>query len=134
MFGFLKKIVGDPAAINDYFCDAVLLYALDENHSAGIAALTAAKVAAGAQRDSMVTYASSVAGDIQGSDAQAAAQILNLCALINEKDWNMKDIVEAKSKLRSTDASMAIALDKSDGQYFRKNFPKFFADTDGLHI
>ena len=58
----------------------------------------------------------------------------NLCALINEKDWNMKDIVAAKTELRSTDASMASALDKSDGQYFQRNFPKFFADLDGLNI
>ena len=128
MFGFLKKILGDPAAINDYFCDAALLYAWEIDQVAGVAALTAAKVAAGAQRESMVNYAVGIASDCRTENPTASNNLLTLCEAIREKDWAMRDITAAKSELHALDKDMATALDKSDGQYFRRVFPNFFKD------
>jgi hypothetical protein len=128
LFGFLKKVLGDPAAINDYFCDASLVYACGIDKVAGVAALTAAKVAASVQRESMVNYAVGIASDLRTENPTASNNLLTLCQAIQEKDWAMRDITTAKSELRALDKDMAIALDKSDGQYFRRVFPDFFKD------
>ena len=95
---------------------------------AGVAALTAAKVAASVQRDSMVDYAVGIASDLRDENPNASANLLTLCEAIREKDWAMRDITAAKSELHALNKDMATALDKSDGQYFRRVFPDFFKD------
>ena len=128
MFGFLKKLGQQADAINDYFADAAKIYAFLCDADAGVAALTAAKVAAPTQRQSMVDYCTGFASDIDQIAPDAAKRLIALSVAIQEKDWLMKDVVKAKTILYETDSEMARALDRADGSYFRQAYAEFFKD------
>jgi len=112
--------------INIYFSDATKLFAFENNEAAGLAALTAAKVAAEIQRKSMVEYVIGFASDIERFDEDASNRMLLLSAMIMEKDWSILDITLAKQELASVDKSMAKALDAADSKFFRVKYESFF--------
>jgi hypothetical protein len=128
MFGFLNKLGQQADAINDYFADAAKIYAFLCDADAGVAALTAAKVAASTQRQSMVEYCTGFASDIDQMAPDASKRLIVLSVAIQEKDWSMNDVTKAKAELYETDREMAIALDRANGSYFRQVHAEFFRD------
>lgn len=125
MFGFGKKMKMQAEAVNLYFADAAKLYAFNNLPSAGLAALTAAMVAASTQRQSMVEYAIGLASDIQEIDSESSDRLLALSMMISQKDWSILDIAKSKTELAKIDKAMLNALDSFDGQYFRRNYDLF---------
>lgn len=128
MFGFLKKLNQQSEAINHYFADAAKVYAFLCDADAGVAALTAAKVAASVQRQSMVDYCTGFASDIDAMAPDASKRLVALAAAIEEKDWSMMDVTRAKTELHKTNKEMATALDRADDRYFREAYAEFFKD------
>lgn len=128
MFGLFKKMKGQAEAINDYFTDGAKLYAFLSNEDAGVAALTAAKVAATIQRESMIDYCNGFASDLEEMAPQVSQKLRALASECSQKDWSMSDVVEAKNELAKINPDMLKALNTADGQYFRRTFPDFFRD------
>jgi len=128
LFGLSKKMMDDAQALNEYFVDALKLYAFDNNENAGFAALTAAKVAAFEQRQGMVAYSQELAADATNTNPSAADAINHLLNAINEKDWSILDITHSKRALAELDKQMLNALQSADAIYFRNAYPEFFED------
>ena len=121
-------MMDDAQALNEYFVDALKLYAFDNNENAGFAALTAAKVAAFEQRQGMVAYSQELAADATNTNPSAADAINHLLNAINEKDWSILDITHSKRALAELDKQMLNALQSADAIYFRNAYPEFFED------
>lgn len=119
-------------SINDYFADAVLVYLFESDQVAKFAALAAAKTAAGAQRESMLIYISSLIGDMRRESGATDDDLKNLIELrdaISEKDWSIQDARIAKAQLSELDPEATAALNKSKGKYFKYKHPSIFKDT-----
>jgi len=129
--GFLSNLFGGAGKINDYFADAVWVYMHTADPVVRLAAMTAAKVAAGAQRASMVNYlrvAAADARELAGSD-DIAYRLNQLADEISFRDWTMGDSIHAKGALWKLDAEYGRALDKFDRGVFRRRFPDLFRDS-----
>lgn len=132
--GFLGNLFGGAAKINDYFADAVWVYMQTSDPVVRLAALTAAKVAEGAQRASMVNYLRVAAADtreIERSD-DIAYRLNQLADEISLRDWTIGDVTHAKRALRKLNDEYGKALDKFDGGVFRRRFPDLFPDSKQL--
>ena len=122
--------------INDYFCNAVKVYAFTGSQDARIAAVAAAKVAAGAQRDSMVAYLRGMASDLKlMSESEVefkpiAVQFVEAAAELEKeisiKDWTISDIRAQKEELGKADPDYLNALNKGDPFVFLRKFPHLF--------
>ena len=126
MFGWFKS-----AWLNDYFCDAALVYVFTENEAAKLAALAAGKTAAGEQRNSMILYLRGMSSDMREETSpelmQASTRLNELEADLSKKNWTLKDIMQAKNLLLSkADPAALAALNQSDSSYFRTKFPQIF--------
>jgi len=121
---------------NDYFCNAVRVYALTEEEDARIAILTAAKVAAKKQRDSMVKYLQSMASDMEKVSKEKAeikshvdSFIKSAADLVEEislRDWSVSDIINQKKELENINPQYLIALEKADPAIFAQKHPELF--------
>ena len=129
--GFLSNLFGGPGKINDYFADAVWVYMHTADPVVRLAALTAAKVAAGAQRASMVNYLRVSAADARelARSDDIAYRLNQLADEISLRDWTIGDVTHAKQALWKLDAEYGKALDKFDGRVFRRRFPELFRDS-----
>ena len=122
--------------INDYFCNAVRVYAFTGSRDARIAAVAAAKVAAGAQRNSMLAYLRGMASDLkQMSERQSelkpfADQFVEAAVELEEeisvKDWTINDIRVQKEELGNANSEYLNALNRCDPSVFVKKYPDFF--------
>ncbi len=125
MFGWFKS-----AWLNDYFCDAALVYVFTENEAAKLAALAAGKTAAGEQRNSMILYLRGMSSDMREETSpelmQASTRLNELEADLSKKNWTLKDIMQAKNLLSKADPAALAALNQSDSSYFRTKFPQIF--------
>jgi hypothetical protein len=128
LFGLGKNWKDHAASVNEYFTDALKLFAFDGDNTAGFAALTAAKVAAFEQRQGMVLYSIDLASDVREINPDASAAILQLVEAINEKDWSITDIATSKLALAKLDEQMVKALNDADAKYFQKRYPEFFSN------
>ena len=129
--GFLNRLFGGAGKINDYFADAVWVYMRAADPVVRLAALTAAKVAAGAQRASMVNYlrvAAADARELVGGD-DIAYRLNQLADEISLRDWTIGDSIHANQALWKLDAEYGKALDKFNGGVFRRRFPDLFRDS-----
>ena len=126
LYKLLSTLFLGGKKINDYFCDACILYSFEKNEAAGIAALAAAKTAASVQRVSMAQYAEGLANDMRDQDENISKRLLFLTIKIREKDWSVNDAKETKDLLRTIDKDMLNALNRFDGKYFRKKYASFF--------
>jgi hypothetical protein len=125
-----------PKSINDYFCNAAKVYAFTGSQDARIAALAAAKVAAGTQRNSMLAYLRGMASDLkQMSESESefkpfADQFFEAAAElekeISEKDWTISDIRVQKEELGKANPDYLNALNKGDASVFVRRFPHLF--------
>ena len=116
------------ANINDYFCDAVIVYAVAGEESARVAALAAAKVAASLQRASMVEYLRGMASDAEGQPGGdiICKKLLELADEITSKDWGWADIIAQKRLLGAAEPAYLCALENADLLVFRKKWPAIF--------
>ena len=125
VYWWLKR---HAAAINDYFCDAVTVYALAGDESARVAALAAAKVAASLQRASMVEYLRGMASFAEGQPGGDVIRkkLLELADEITSKDWGQGDIIAQKRLLAIAEPAYLRALESADPSIFRKKWPSAF--------
>ena len=97
--------------INDYFSNAIRVYALTEEEDARIAILIAAKVAAKKQRDSMVKYLQSMASEMEKVSKEKAEtkshvdkfikSSKDLVEEITLREWSANDIINQKKELEN---------------------------------
>jgi len=132
----LLRMKSQAKRINDYFCNAVKVYAFTGGQDARIAVVAAAKVAAAAQRNSMVAYLRGMASDLKQMSetepefrpltdqfVEAAAQLEKDIFL---KDWTISDIREQKKELRKANPDYFNALNKADPSVFARKLPHLF--------
>ena len=127
--------------LNDYFCNAVRVYALTNAEDARIAIITAAKMAAKKQRSSMVKYLQSMASGIQKVTEKDPQQksltdlfvksSIELAEEISSKDWTPDDISKQKEELGNINADYLVALDKGDSKVFSRKHPQLFKKQTG---
>lgn len=121
--------------INDYFCNAVRVYYLLGDEETKIAALAAAKVAAGRQRGVLLYYLEGLISDFSKSlpEMPEMHEVINRLSKLKEeiaaKDWTMKDIIQEKQKLQKLNPSYLKALEKGDSNIFVRNFSNLFTDN-----
>lgn len=127
--GILSGLLGDAERINDYFADAILVYIQNHDAKVRMAALAAAKVAAGAQRTSMVNYLRVIAANTreENGDEDACYRLNQLADEIALRDWTVRDARYEKQALAKLDAEYVRALDSFDSAVFRRRFPELFA-------
>ena len=132
----LLRMKSQAKRINDYFCNAVRVYAFTGGQDARIAAVAAAKVAAAAQRNSMVAYLRGMVLDLkQMSESEPelrtlADQFVEAAAKLEKdisvKDWTIRDIREQKEELEKANPDYLNALNKADPSVFARKLPHLF--------
>ena len=132
----LVRMKSHSKRINDYFCNAVRVYAFTNSPDAKIAAVAAAKVAAGVQRNSMLAYLRGMASDLRemgesDSDLKPLAdQFVETAAELEKeisvKDWTIRDIRVQKEELRKANPDYLNALNRADPSVFARKFPRLF--------
>ena len=119
----LMKMSASSKAINNYFCDASLVYGSTGNQAAKLAALAAAKTAAAEQRQSMVDYLTGLSADLKATNVAENVEFrkrwAELKGEIEQKDWSVEDSRHAKALLSAVDPAATAALNKSSASYFR---------------
>ena len=121
---------------NDYFCNAVRVYALTEEEDARVAILTAAKAAAKKQRHSMVKYLQSMASDMEKVSKEKTEIKSHIDAFIKSsrdlveeislQEWSISDIINQKKELENINPQYLIALEKADPTIFAQKHPELF--------
>lgn len=122
--GFFKNLMRQAGAINDYFAYAVYAYVLYDDPVVRLSALTAAKVMAGAQRAASVNWLRVIASQIHDEDAPSAYRLNQLADEISLRDWEIRDIVHAKTALAKLDAELEHALSTPDPEIFIRRYPQ----------
>lgn len=128
----LKRLFTHGKRINDYFLNAVRVYAFIGDEPARCAALTAAKVAARKQRSWIVAYLLSMASDIKTFVQDDPAgnlivqRLLSLKEDVEAKDWNVIDAEKEKNKLSRFDPEYLSALNSADPSVFERKHPQLF--------
>ena len=122
--------------INDYFCNAVRVYALTSEEDARTATVAAAKVATKKQRDIMVKYLQRMSSDLEKMGEKKSElkpyidkfvkSSLELVEEISSREWTVNDINLQKEKLGKINSEYLIALDKADPKIFKKKHPQLF--------
>jgi len=133
---FIIRGKSQAKRINDYFCNAVRVYALTNEEDARIAILTAAKVAAKKQRGSMVKYLQSMASDMEKVSKEKAEikshvdtfikSSTDLVEEISLREWSISDIINQKKELENINPQYLIALEKADPRIFAQKHPELF--------
>lgn len=126
-----RSLKQGPEQINNYFRNAVKVYALSGEEASRAAALTAAKVAAHQQRASMVAYLRGMASDSrrEGGAGDVADRLEGLAEDITTKDWSVADIREAKLALGKLSPEYLTALNGFDPHVFERRWPSLFGET-----
>jgi len=132
----LLRMKAQSKRINDYFCNAVKVYAFTGNWDSRIAALAAAKVVAGTQRNSMLAYLRGLASDLKKMSEseselkpfvdQFVESAAELEGEISAKQWTISDIKTHKEELRNANSEYLNALNRGDPFVFVRKFPDLF--------
>lgn len=123
---FVRWAIAHAGRINDYFRAAVELYAFTGDQRARLVALTAAKVAAGKQRASMVRYLRAMAKDMGAEPAaervgaEIQERLTGLERHILSRDWTTADVAAGKADLAAVAPEYLAALDRADPAVFRR--------------
>jgi hypothetical protein len=122
--------------INEYFCNAVRVYALTNEEDARLAIVTAAKVAAKTQRGSMVISLKRIASDINKMSENDSKlkpftdkfieSSIELAEEISSREWTINEITKQKEELANINQEYLVALDKADPTIFSKKHPQLF--------
>lgn len=114
--------------VNNYFSNAVTVYAIAGEDAARIAAVTAAKVAAAQQRASMLVMLRRIASDVgrlPGGEL-IRHRLLEIADEIAAKDWTTQDIRIQKALLGEANPDYLIALNNFDPDVFSRKWPSLF--------
>ncbi len=122
--------------INEYFSNAVRVYALTNEEDARVAIVTAAKIAAKKQRGSMIKSLKRIASDINKmseNDSKLKPHTdkfvkssIELAEEISSREWTPSEINKQKEELGSINSEYLVALDKADPTIFAKKHPQLF--------
>lgn len=127
-----RRLHRHAGGVNDFFANAVRVYAVLNEEDAKLAALAAAKTAASIQRASMVQYLEGMASDLHamaGSSPNVYRQVhrmRKLKAMISEKDWAVADVFQAKKELGQVNQEYLAALERPDAKIFARKHPALF--------
>jgi hypothetical protein len=118
--------------VDEYFRDAVYVFMHPDRPSAArLAALTAGKIAPRVLRASMIDYLRRAASAGRPADPAGARELDALADDIEEKDWDVLDVMSAKRALSNAAKAYASALDTFDQDVFRRLHPHLFSvDTN----
>jgi hypothetical protein len=137
---FVAKMIAKGGKVTEYFENAVKVYLWLDDISAGVAALTAAKTAAAAQRDAMIAHLMQLSGQFaQLIDKIPELQVFKarlekLSQEIGVKDWTIQDIREAKTELGEVSPKYLEALNRSDPSVFVSRYPDLFRASNILEL
>jgi hypothetical protein len=113
----LKELLSHADRVNDYFVNAIKVWIFAQEEPARKAALSAAKVAAHLQRQSMVNYLLTMSADLSKEMGDGAALICRmleeLASEIGEKDWTVTDATLDRVELAKMDKEFADAFGPS---------------------
>jgi hypothetical protein len=121
--------------INDYFADAVRIYALRGEEDARCAAIAAARIAGKKQRRSMIEELSKMVSNVMKNYPHRAARksiadrILFLKEELENKGWDSRDLRDlrtAKENLSKINAEYLSCLNQSDSSVFKRKYPNLF--------
>ncbi len=122
------RMRGHASRINDYFANAVGAWLYEDDEVAREAALAAAKTAASIQRETMVRYLKTLSDDLlKIGEGVRGLQLLGLAEEIVQKDWGVRDSIDARRALADQNKDYADALDRADPNVFVKKYPDLFA-------
>ena len=137
---FVVKMIAKGGKVTEYFENAVKVYLWLDDTSAGVAALTAAKTAATAQRDDMITHLMQLSGQFTQlidkiPELQAfKARLKKLSQEIGAKDWTIQDVQEAKRELGEVNLKYLEALNRFDPSVFVSRYPALFQASNILEL
>ena len=137
---FVAKMIAKGGKVTEYFENAIKVYLWLDDTSAGVAALTAAKTAAAAQRDAMITHLMQLSGQFTQlidkiPELQAfKARLKKLSQEIGAKDWTIQDVQEAKRELGEVNLKYLEALNRSDPSVFVSRYPALFQASNILEL
>ena len=137
---FVAKMIAKGGKVTEYFENAIKVYLWLDDTSAGVAALTAAKTAAAAQRDAMITHLMQLSGQFTQlidkiPELQAfKARLKKLSQEIGAKDWTIQDVREAKRELGEVSPKYLEALNRSDPSVFVSRYPALFQASNILEL
>lgn len=146
ILAFLAKLIAKGGKVTEYFKNAVKVYLWAEDTSAGLAALTAAKTAAVAQRDAMISHLKQLSGHyarlidkIPELQDLLAIQIIKirlekLAQKIAAKDWTIRDVQEAKTELGEVSPKYLEALNRFDPSVFVLRYPTIFQASNMMEL
>ena len=118
--------------INDYFADAVRVYALSGEEEAYYAAIAAAKTAGKRQRQSMIASLSKMASNVMRNHPERIARksivdrILLLKEAVEVKDGEVCGFEEEQEKLSKMKAEYLSCLNRADSSVFKRKYPHLF--------
>lgn len=126
--GLVNDLLQGGTRVNDYFIDAVRVYACTLDPAVRQAALTAGVVADRTQRSTMVAFAQHAAAKFAEKEGvgEIPARLAQLAYEIAAKDWTIADVRTARRILWNTQREYAQALDAFDSAVFRRRFPELF--------
>jgi len=137
---FVAKMIAKGGKVTEYFENAIKVYLWLDDTSAGVAALTAAKTAAAAQRDAMITHLMQLSGQFTQlidkiPELQAfKARLKKLSQEIGAKDWTIQDVQEAKRELGEVNLKYLEALNRFDPSVFVSRYPALFQASNILEL
>ena len=129
---FLQRLFTHSKRINDYFANAVKVYALTGDEHTRCDALCAAKVATRKQRSRMIAYLLAMAFDIKhaiGDGPVSELPIQRLLTLkkdIEAKNWSLTDAAREKDRLSELEPEYLDALNHADPSVFERKHPEYF--------
>jgi hypothetical protein len=118
--------------IQDYFADAVRVYALKGEEDARCAALVAATVAGKKQRKSMIEELSKMASNVmlgypdKMARESIAERILFLRREVELSSRDRKGMKEKKEKLSKINAEYLSCLKRGEPSIFKRKYPHLF--------
>jgi len=137
---FLAKLSAKGGKVTEYFKNAVRVHLWLGDTSAGVAALTAAKTVAAAQRDAMLLHLMQLSdqfapliGKIPESQI-FKTRLQKLAQEIAAKDWTIRDAREAKSELGEVSPKYLEALNRFDPSVFVSKYPTLFKASNILEL
>jgi hypothetical protein len=130
---FLKNLLfRHSKRINDYFADAVRIYALRGEEDAHWAALASAKAAGEKQRKLMLEHLSKMTSNVMQNVPDKLTRkslcdrLLSLKQDIELRNWRLKNFGNEKGKISKPISEYLSCLGQADIFVFRRKYPELF--------
>ena len=127
IYALARQLTRHADGIHRYYLAALSACLVYDDENARLAALTAAKVAAGAQRQSMIA-ALERSVSVLVAEAGMQRDVLlergrHFEAEIGDREWPLKEVTRAKVELTRTDPDYARGLERADPTVFVRRYP-----------